>query len=133
MLLTQTRLVETREQIEQESHQQSNFGRSTRQSRLRHLHLRLNRPAERSHGSSLWIMNFLNWCTKEFAVAEGQGSAVHSSIAFDLTVTSLFTPLAIGRSVMLIPEAEGIEALATALSTPNDFSLIKLTPPILNC
>jgi amino acid adenylation domain-containing protein/non-ribosomal peptide synthase protein (TIGR01720 family) len=74
------------------------------------------------------LANYLNWCTRAYAVSEGQGSAVHSSIAFDLTITSLFAPLAVGRSVMLIPEAEGIERLATALSTPNDFSLIKITP-----
>ncbi len=74
------------------------------------------------------LVNYLNWCTKAYAVSEGQGSAVHSSIAFDLTITSLFAPLAVGRSVMLIPEAEGIERLASALSTPNDFSLIKITP-----
>src|SRR6185369_8920975 len=74
------------------------------------------------------LVNYLNWCTKAYAVSEGQGSAVHSSISFDLTITSLFAPLAVGGSVMLIPEAEGIERLAAALSTPNDFSLIKITP-----
>jgi amino acid adenylation domain-containing protein len=78
------------------------------------------------------LVNYLNWCTKAYAVSEGQGSAVHSSIAFDLTITSLFAPLAVGRSVMLIPEAEGIERLASALSTPNDFSLIKITPAHLD-
>ncbi len=74
------------------------------------------------------LVNYLSWCTKAYAVSEGRGSAVHSSISFDLTITSLFAPLAVGGSVMLIPEAEGIERLASALSTPNDFSLIKITP-----
>ena len=74
------------------------------------------------------LVNYLSWCTKAYAVAKGQGSAVHSSISFDLTITSLFAPLVVGGSVRLIPEAEGIEGLASALSTPNDFSLIKLTP-----
>ena len=78
------------------------------------------------------LANYLNWCTKAYAVSEGQGSAVHSSIAFDLTITSLFAPLAVGGSVMLIPEAEGIERLASALSTPNDYSLIKITPAHLD-
>jgi amino acid adenylation domain-containing protein/non-ribosomal peptide synthase protein (TIGR01720 family) len=74
------------------------------------------------------LVNYLSWCTKAYAVAEGQGSAVHSSIAFDLTITSLFAPLLVGRSVVLLPEEQGIEGLVAALSTANDFSLIKLTP-----
>ena len=74
------------------------------------------------------LVNYLSWCTKAYAVAEGQGSAVHSSISFDLTITSLFAPLVVGRSVVLLPEEQGIEGLASALSTPNDFSLIKITP-----
>jgi non-ribosomal peptide synthetase component F len=74
------------------------------------------------------LVNYLSWCRKANAVSEGEGSAVHSSISFDLTITSLFAPLVAGGSVLLIPEEQGIEGLASALSTPHDFSLIKLTP-----
>jgi amino acid adenylation domain-containing protein/non-ribosomal peptide synthase protein (TIGR01720 family) len=78
------------------------------------------------------LVNYLSWCTKAYAVAEGQGSAVHSSISFDLTITSLFAPLVVGGRVVLLPEEQGIEALAAALSTTNDFSLIKITPAHLD-
>src|SRR5205085_1472675 len=60
------------------------------------------------------------------------GSAVHSSVAFDLTITSLFSPLLVGRCVELVPEEQGIEALASTLQHRGDFSLIKITPAHLD-
>src|SRR6185436_7096107 len=51
---------------------------------------------------------------------------VHSSISFDLTVTSVFAPLMAGRSVFLLPD--GIEALAAALLERENYSLVKITP-----
>jgi amino acid adenylation domain-containing protein len=72
------------------------------------------------------LTNYLNWATEAYAVADGCGAPVHSSISFDLTVTSLFTPLVVGRSVFLLPD--GIEALATALTERSNYSLLKITP-----
>ncbi|MDX6559807.1 MAG: hypothetical protein QOF72_2856, partial [Blastocatellia bacterium] len=72
------------------------------------------------------LTNYLNWATEAYAVADGCGAPVHSSISFDLTVTSLFTPLVVGRSVFLLPD--GIEALATALTKRSNYSLVKITP-----
>ena len=74
------------------------------------------------------LVNYLSWCTKAYAVAEGRGALVHSPIGFDLTITSLFSPLLVGRSVVLIPEDEGVEALSAALCNGDSFSLIKITP-----
>jgi amino acid adenylation domain-containing protein len=74
------------------------------------------------------LINYLSWAASEY-VAEGlRGAPVHSSIGFDLTVTSLFVPLLVGQSVVLLAEARGIEALSTALATAGDFSLVKITP-----
>ena len=74
------------------------------------------------------LVNYLSWCIDAYPVADGQGTLVHSSISFDLTITSLFPPLLVGRRVQLLPEVRGIEALSTALRTGNDFSLVKITP-----
>jgi amino acid adenylation domain-containing protein len=74
------------------------------------------------------LVNYLSWAISAYKVAEGAGAPVHSSIAFDLTVTSIFTPLLVGRSVELLPDDRGAEALARALQTAAGYSLVKLTP-----
>lgn len=74
------------------------------------------------------LVNYLSWCTEVYKVAGGQGAPVHSPLGFDLTVTSIFSPLLAGRSLLLIPEEEGIEGLTTALRNGRDFSLLKVTP-----
>lgn len=72
------------------------------------------------------LANYLSWCTEAYAVADGCGAPVHSSISFDLTVTSVFAPLMVGRSIFLL--ADGIEALAEALLARENYSLVKITP-----
>src|SRR5262249_24021119 len=74
------------------------------------------------------LTNYLAWAAKSYRVAEGVGAPVHSSIAFDLTVTGLFTPLIVGRRVDLLGEGLGVEALADALRRGSDYSLVKITP-----
>ena len=74
------------------------------------------------------LVNYLSWSARAYPAAEGQGSVVHSPIGFDLTVTSLFTPLVAGRGVELVPEALGVEGLGAALERRRDLSLLKLTP-----
>jgi amino acid adenylation domain-containing protein len=74
------------------------------------------------------LANYLRWCSNAYAVTEGRGSPVHSSLAFDLTITSLFSSLIVGRSVFLIPEDRGVNALSAALRANSDFSLVKITP-----
>jgi len=61
-------------------------------------------------------------------VAEGVGALVHSPLGFDLTVTSIFSPLLAGKSLFLIPEEDGIDGLTTALRNGRNFSLLKVTP-----
>ncbi|MBR8840829.1 MAG: amino acid adenylation domain-containing protein, partial [Stigonema ocellatum SAG 48.90 = DSM 106950] len=74
------------------------------------------------------VVNYLNWCTKAYTVSEGTGAPVQSSIAFDATITSLFSPLLVGQKVLLLPQKQEIEALSAVLSSQSDFSLVKLTP-----
>ncbi len=74
------------------------------------------------------LVNYLSWCTQAYAVADGQGAPIHSSIAFDLTITGLFAPLLVGRTVHLLPDGHGVEALSKALRRRPGFSIVKITP-----
>jgi amino acid adenylation domain-containing protein/non-ribosomal peptide synthase protein (TIGR01720 family) len=82
-----------------------------------------------THGG---LANYLDWACETYRVAEGKGSPVHSSVGFDLTVTSLFTPLMVGERVTLLANEEGPEALAELLGRGEGFSLLKITPPHLS-
>jgi amino acid adenylation domain-containing protein len=74
------------------------------------------------------LVNYLTWCLEFYPVAEGSGAPVQSSIGFDLTITSLLTPLLAGRTVELLPEARGVNALSEAMRGHTDYSLVKITP-----
>jgi amino acid adenylation domain-containing protein len=73
------------------------------------------------------LVNYLWWAVHEYELDHGSGVPLHSSIAFDLTITSLFCPLLAGRMITLPRERAGIEALSEAM-IGNDQSLIKVTP-----
>jgi amino acid adenylation domain-containing protein/non-ribosomal peptide synthase protein (TIGR01720 family) len=74
------------------------------------------------------LVNYFSWTKQVYPLDEGTGSPVHSSISFDLTITSLFTPLISGKTVVLIDEEKGVEALGEHLQEPVDFSVVKITP-----
>src|SRR6266516_50321 len=74
------------------------------------------------------LVNYLSWAIREYDVAAGCGAPVHTSIAFDLTITSLFNPLLVGQTVYLLPEVRGVDALAHCLANERNFSLVKITP-----
>ncbi|MGF1676308.1 MAG: amino acid adenylation domain-containing protein [Rivularia sp. (in: cyanobacteria)] len=74
------------------------------------------------------LTNYLNWAKQTYNVVQGNGSPVQSSISFDATITSFYTPLIVGKTVTLVAEEQEIEALSNLLNSENDFSLVKLTP-----
>ena len=78
------------------------------------------------------LVHYVNWASERYEVAAGAGTLLHTSLAFDLTVTSLFPSLVVGRSVWLIAQDVEVERLANALCTGLDFSLVKLTPSHLD-
>ncbi len=78
------------------------------------------------------LTNYLNWCLAAYPLKEGRGSVVHSTIAFDATITALFSPLLAGRAVRLLPERMDLEALSESLLGEGDYSLIKITPAHLD-
>ncbi|MFL6199516.1 MAG: amino acid adenylation domain-containing protein [Thermoanaerobaculia bacterium] len=74
------------------------------------------------------LVNYLLWAVEAYRVADGAGAPVHSALGFDLTVTSLLSPLAAGRTVTLLPDRGDVEALAGALRQAEGLSLVKITP-----
>jgi amino acid adenylation domain-containing protein len=74
------------------------------------------------------LVNYLSWAAQHYRVAEGTAALVHSSIAFDLTLTGLFCPLLVGGRVVLIPDNRGLEGLAKGLLDDRDYVLLKITP-----
>ncbi|MEU4477583.1 amino acid adenylation domain-containing protein [Micromonospora sp. NPDC023966] len=83
-----------------------------------------------THGG---VCNYVRWAAQAYRLRPGDTVPLHSSIGFDLTVTSLLVPLAGGATVRMIGEHLGPEALGEALRdqrTP--FGLVKITPAQLD-
>ncbi|MGH2510849.1 MAG: amino acid adenylation domain-containing protein, partial [Ktedonobacteraceae bacterium] len=78
--------------------------------------------------SHVGLSNYLRWCIQAYQVSDGQGAPVHSSISFDLTITSLFAPLLAGCAVSLFPEKLGLDSFLSTLTGEADFSFVKVTP-----
>jgi amino acid adenylation domain-containing protein/non-ribosomal peptide synthase protein (TIGR01720 family) len=74
------------------------------------------------------LNNYLIWCLDEYTAAYGRGAPVHASIAADAIFPSLFAPLLVGASVMLLPNQQPLDALAQDLRERGNFSLMKITP-----
>ena len=74
------------------------------------------------------LSNYLLWAIEAYGPAAAEASPVHSSISFDLTVTSIYPPLLSGGYVELLPEDIGGEALLAALREKRRRSLVKITP-----
>src|SRR5262245_28816884 len=73
------------------------------------------------------LTNYVQWAKQEYASDLGQAAfAWHTSFAFDLTVTSLYTPLASGGTVVVYPgrSADALEAIVAE----GIVEVLKLTP-----
>jgi amino acid adenylation domain-containing protein/non-ribosomal peptide synthase protein (TIGR01720 family) len=74
------------------------------------------------------LVNYLSWSVDTYQVAQGLGAPVHSSLGFDATITSLFSPLLAGQRILLLPDEQEVEAVLTAIRSFCDWSLVKITP-----
>jgi amino acid adenylation domain-containing protein/non-ribosomal peptide synthase protein (TIGR01720 family) len=74
------------------------------------------------------LVNYLSWSVDTYQVAKGLGAPVHSSLGFDATITSLFSPLLAGQRILLLPDKQEVEAVLTAIYSFRDWSLVKITP-----
>ena len=74
------------------------------------------------------LANYLSWAIREYRLEPGLYVPVHSSISFDLTVTSLYPALLSGGMVEMLPEDVGAANLVSALRRQKDCNLVKITP-----
>ncbi|MEH1095713.1 non-ribosomal peptide synthetase/type I polyketide synthase [Micromonospora sp. CPCC 205739] len=79
------------------------------------------------------VCNYVRWAAQAYRLQPGDIVPLHSSIGFDLTVTSLLVPLTSGATVRMIGEHLGPEALGEALRDQRPaFGLVKITPAQLD-
>ena len=73
------------------------------------------------------LVNYVWWARSVYLNGEATDAALHSSLAFDLTVTSIFAPLVTGGAVVSYQGREGEPAILDVLAD-DTVGLIKLTP-----
>lgn len=77
------------------------------------------------------ITNYLNYSCDNYIKKDednnNPASFVYLPLAFDASVTSLYTPLMVGRS-LVIPTKQGIEVFNDLLVKENRFDFVKMTP-----
>ncbi|MEV4454063.1 amino acid adenylation domain-containing protein, partial [Streptomyces mirabilis] len=77
-----------------------------------------------THGG---LANYVVWAAGAYGVGGGGGAPLHSSLAFDLTVTSVLVPLVSGSAVVVSPVG-GAEGLAALVGAGGGFGLVKVVP-----
>ncbi|MGY5484988.1 amino acid adenylation domain-containing protein [Paenibacillus sp. ALE2] len=73
------------------------------------------------------LVNYISWAHKEYISSSSEVFALYSSIGFDLTVTSIFTPLISGNQIVIY-EDDGEEFILNTILRDNKVNIIKLTP-----
>ncbi|MFI5822806.1 amino acid adenylation domain-containing protein [Streptomyces rishiriensis] len=76
------------------------------------------------------LMNYLSWAADTYTgeVDGAQGAPLISSVSFDLVVTTVYTPLLLGRPVYILPPDTSPGALGAALARHAPYDFVKLTP-----
>ncbi|MFE0459601.1 amino acid adenylation domain-containing protein [Kitasatospora sp. NPDC058965] len=74
------------------------------------------------------LANYLAWTVAEYASRGTGGAPVFSSVAFDLVVPALYTPLLAGQPVHLLPADLAPADLGKHLADGGPYSFVKLTP-----
>ncbi len=75
------------------------------------------------------VADYLTWASRRYVRGDRLRFPLFTSLAFDLTVTSLFLPLITGGVLEIYPEPEGsIDAALIDVVTANTVDFIKLTP-----
>jgi amino acid adenylation domain-containing protein len=73
------------------------------------------------------LVNYMWWAKESYGFTERTAVALYSSLAFDLTVTSLFTPLVAGGTIIVYRQ-EGRESPLAEILRENAVDVLKLTP-----
>jgi len=73
------------------------------------------------------LVNYIWWAQEQYVRGETLAFALYSSLAFDLTVTSIYTPLITGNRIVIYREDGGSSAIEEILKD-NKVGVLKLTP-----
>jgi amino acid adenylation domain-containing protein/non-ribosomal peptide synthase protein (TIGR01720 family) len=74
------------------------------------------------------LINYVTWACDAYRYVQGMRTPLHTSLSFDLSITSLWPPLLTGGCIVLISEDAGIDALVGEVSSSYGYDLIKITP-----
>jgi amino acid adenylation domain-containing protein len=74
------------------------------------------------------LRNYLHWAYANYRQTGACNAVVSSPLAFDATITSIYTPLIGGGTVRLIPEGQELDGLEALLTTPVPQGIVKITP-----
>ncbi|MFD9887229.1 amino acid adenylation domain-containing protein [Streptomyces alboflavus] len=74
------------------------------------------------------LAHHVRWAAQALASRGDGGSALFSSVAFDLVVPNLWAPLVSGQRLWMWPEGGDLAELADDLCAAGPFSFLKLTP-----
>jgi len=79
-----------------------------------------------SHGN---LMHYVDWAMRQYPAAPTDMFALFTSIGFDLTVTSVFVPLALGGSIRIYrEESPGLPPVVLDVFREDAVDVVKLTP-----
>jgi len=73
------------------------------------------------------LRNYLEWCKHEYPISANSGSVLHSTIAFDATITSIFPSLICGAPIHIIDSTNEINEMAELIAKEN-VGALKITP-----
>ncbi|TKI55059.1 amino acid adenylation domain-containing protein [Brevibacillus antibioticus] len=77
------------------------------------------------------LINYISWASKTYIRSADDVFGLYSSLAFDLTVTSIFTPLINGNGIAIYPEDKQ-EFILHRILREKVATIIKLTPAHLS-
>ncbi|QOT00620.1 amino acid adenylation domain-containing protein [Brevibacterium sp. JNUCC-42] len=73
------------------------------------------------------LINYIHWAKQMYIQSQDESFALYSSLAFDLTVTSIFAPLLNGNEIVVYVE-NGSEFILDTILRENRVNILKLTP-----
>jgi amino acid adenylation domain-containing protein len=74
------------------------------------------------------MVNYLCWAKNQYCGNEAKDFALHSSLAVDLTVTSIFVPLLSGGRVVIYPDRGEVDLPVMQVFADDAVDVVKLTP-----
>lgn len=74
------------------------------------------------------LTNYIYWAKRQYVKNENDVFALYSSLSFDLTVTSIFTPLISGCEIAVYSDDDENEYVLNKILKDNRATIVKLTP-----